>query len=1221
MPLTIDSKILRRKTSPEEYAVYRAGLEWDLIDPIVIESREDVRSESRWRDRLQPYHHQVTNLISFCRRLPVTLLADDVGLGKTISAGLIVSELLVRSRVSKILIVCPKLLGPQWQEELRTKFDIESIIATGSALVRADPDDIGAVITTYQSARAHLEKIPHDRFEMLILDEAHKLRNLYGVEKPPQVALRFREVLEQRRFRYVLMLTATPIQNRLWDMYSLVDLLTVARGHENPFGSEGMFARRFIADDRAKARRLREEAREEFRSTVYGYMSRVRRGDANLYFPDRVVQMHRVDPTRDELKLIGTLAEPIQKLNRLAQISILQALTSSPDALRAQLNNMAANGTVPRELAREVDSIVSTMPLSAKLTGLKALISGLRKENPDGWRLLVFTTRRETQTTIEDFLGREGLTVGTINGSSGPKNQETIARFWAKPPKIRVIVSTEAGSEGVNLQVANVLVNFDLPWNPMIVEQRIGRIQRLASEHKSVAIFNIMLAGTFEEYIVGRLMEKLQLASHAIGDIESLLEASGVEDGESGRGGFEERIRELVIQALAGKDVESATKMAQESIEKAKEELERESEAIDTMLGSMDGAEYVGPRAPNLPPVERSMPADQFVLSAFRVLGAEVSERIPGVFQVEQGRRREFIRFDRNDGRPTRSILYAPGTPAFSRLVSQITSTGVFDVEDADVDSFARIRAVADAWISAFGAQTVGVAISTVDRRFDGEVLVRVRATVAHDSYDRLVPVRCEPESHVVQLGTDGLRGVAEPLEEPGSIGLSLERIAEAAAEDPAVSEFRRFYLERREEEIKLAGDDERRRKKLADEFTPQLSMTLVGCEGTLRRDVSVDATFHFEDGSEYMSSVRMRPSSGEVLSFPRMEPCILSGKVVPADCLEACSVSGQKALRHLLARSEESERFALPDRLIECAVTGKRVLPDECVRSDITGKLVLRSYLVKSDLSGSLAEEVHMGRCDFTGAAALVRELAISEVSSKLYRADQMASSGVSGITGHSSEFVTCQETLRPILECESEVCDVTGQRVRKGVLQSCSLSGKRVVPSEIDRVSTSGELVLKTLLETSSISGNKIRRESALKSATGDYCSVDEGRRCAWTGETVHPHDLVSCTLSGLNFRRSHVTPDERPALEVLVEMLDGLRRTGNVRELWPRIEQKLSEALGSGKCEVQAAMLSPDGVRVACVARVKTLMGLRTKIAGFVYDQYDGEVVGKIALRKPL
>src|SRR5438046_6395532 len=129
------SKLLRRSLAPDESKLYRAGLEWDLTDPIVIESRRDFKSEPRWRDQMEPYHHQVTNLITFCRRLPVTLLADDVGLGKTISAGLVASELISRSRVSKILIVCPKLLGPQWRDELQSKFDIPAEIATGRKLI------------------------------------------------------------------------------------------------------------------------------------------------------------------------------------------------------------------------------------------------------------------------------------------------------------------------------------------------------------------------------------------------------------------------------------------------------------------------------------------------------------------------------------------------------------------------------------------------------------------------------------------------------------------------------------------------------------------------------------------------------------------------------------------------------------------------------------------------------------------------------------------------------------------------------------------------------------------------------------------------------------------------------------------------------------------------------------------------------------------------------
>src|ERR1700730_5185839 len=232
----------------------------------------------------------------------------------------------------------------------------------------------------------------------------------------------------------------------------------------------------------------------------------------------------------------------------------------------AQLTNMARNSTVPPDLAAAVCSIVGGMKTSAKLKGLVTAIDSLMRENPERWRMVVFTGRLETQTTIQAFLEERGLKVGIINGSSGQRNQDTIVRFRKNPPDYHVIVSTEAGSEGVNLQVANVLVNYDLPWNPMIVEQRIGRIQRLASDHASVSILNIILKGTFEEYIVGRLMEKLQMASHAIGDIEALLEASGIDDDEYNGRSFDDKSLQWVLAALAGRDVEQATRQAEQSI-------------------------------------------------------------------------------------------------------------------------------------------------------------------------------------------------------------------------------------------------------------------------------------------------------------------------------------------------------------------------------------------------------------------------------------------------------------------------------------------------------------------------------------------------------------------------------------------------------------------------------------------------------------------------------
>jgi len=354
-PTSFQTKVLKQAKNIDEYNLYKAALEWDLIDPIIIESREDLKSEHTWQGLVDPYHHQVTNLITFCRRLPVTLLADDVGLGKTISAGLIISELISRGRISKILIVCPKILMEQWQEELNEKFRIASKLVIGCELITTKPpENSGALITTYQSARSQFEAIEKIGFDMLILDEAHKLRNLYGPKDPPKVAIQFHKALTDRLFKYVLMLTATPIQNRLWDIYSLIDLLTVARGHENPFGTKGMFSRKYIADDSEKARRLIPEMQEEFRSIVYRYMSRVRRADVKLDFPDRKVQLHKVIPTAEEIALIGIISNNIQKLDRRTQINILQAVVSSPHALTKQFQNMASKGTIPVALANEV---------------------------------------------------------------------------------------------------------------------------------------------------------------------------------------------------------------------------------------------------------------------------------------------------------------------------------------------------------------------------------------------------------------------------------------------------------------------------------------------------------------------------------------------------------------------------------------------------------------------------------------------------------------------------------------------------------------------------------------------------------------------------------------------------------------------------------------------------------------------------------------------------
>jgi superfamily II DNA or RNA helicase len=1211
----LQAKILRRARSSEEYAVYRAALEWGLTDPIVIESRDDFKSESRWKDRLEPFHHQVQNLITFCRRLPVTLLADDVGLGKTISAGLVASELIARNRVSKILIVAPKLLGPQWKDELETKFDIPGEVITGSKLASAEPDDVGAVITTYHSARVHLDKIPDDRFDMLVLDEAHKLRNLYGVDPTPQVAKVFQRALQQRRFRYVLMLTATPIQNRLWDLYSLVDLLTVARGHENPFGSEGMFARRFISDKRETARILMPDAREDFRKIVYGYMSRVRRGDANLDFPERKIQLHKVVPSAEELALIKAIAKPIQKLNRLAQISILQALTSSPHALMVQLQTMARNGTVPMELAATVQAIVTPMRTSAKLEGLRQLVTTLQQQNPTGWRMVVFTGRRETQTTIQAFLEELGLRVGIINGSSGQRNQDTITRFRANPPEIRAIVSTEAGSEGVNLQIANVLINFDLPWNPMIVEQRIGRVQRLGSEHKNVVIYNVMLAGTFEEYIVGRLMTKLQMATDAIGDIESLLEASGVGDGEEGAG-FDEKIRELVIAALAGRDMAAAAEKIAHSIDAAKKTLEEEKANIDVTLGSMDGYEYVGPQTPSLEKVQPSMDFEPFVRAAFASLGGTVSEVAPGVMRITIKGAPEYARFGEDAGPSyVKAPLYRPGSPAFLRLVDRVTSSGLHQIRDADVEPQRQAEKFASGWVASFGGTTPEVTIKGVRRRFEGNAVARVRATTAHDSYERLVDIPCKPTDHVQTAAA--LDVLPELIQQPEAAGVNTARIVDEAHRDPNIIEFNRFYLERRDNELGAAGNDARKRKKLEDEFTPQIDATLVALDGQVSRSATLRVRYQL-DGEPYESDLAMAMSDGHIESAPALELCALTHVTAPVDCLASCALSGARALKHRLARSDVSGRYALPEHLLRCSLSGKSLLVDEAGMSDMTNAVIDRTLLKTCAVTGRKGEPAYFGQCAFTKADILTEQLGKSEVSGEPYRLDQEVASIVSGTRGHAQEFVRCQETRRPLLPREAERCAKTGKIVAPDVLQPCAVTGKRVLPSELRPSSVSNKRVLPEHLVTSSLSDAVFLEEEGVRSAYGKFCAPVEAKRCQWSGLATHPEDLRTCALLGLAVHFQFLS-DTSHRLQPLEEILAGTRHVMDARERWDTLQSPVSAALKTKKCQIEAGQLSPDNQKLALAVEVKSLLGLRTQHAAMLYSLEDNAILGRIALVK--
>src|SRR5262245_17721542 len=230
-----------------DYELHLAAVEWTLSSALDINRLEDFLSLPL--PNVEPFAHQVEDAILFFRRLaPRGLIADDVGLGKTVTAGLIARELLERGRIESLLVVCPKSVVEQWQEELDSKFGIKAAVAVGGAF--GDLDRQQFWITSYQTARSRMDVIRARKFDLLILDEGHALRNLFGTEKAPLVAKAFEQLMREDSVRYSLMLTATPIQNRLWDIFSLLEILKAPQ--PNPLGSPDKFRSQFIADQAAR---------------------------------------------------------------------------------------------------------------------------------------------------------------------------------------------------------------------------------------------------------------------------------------------------------------------------------------------------------------------------------------------------------------------------------------------------------------------------------------------------------------------------------------------------------------------------------------------------------------------------------------------------------------------------------------------------------------------------------------------------------------------------------------------------------------------------------------------------------------------------------------------------------------------------------------------------------------------------------------------------------
>jgi superfamily II DNA or RNA helicase len=427
------------------------------------------------------------------------LLSDEVGLGKTIEAGLVIKELLTRGMVKRFLVLTVPSLVDQWEEELADKFGLATV-TTNHAAARGDPqkfwrENPGLVASLHTMKQAaHLDIARQVHWDILIVDEAHYLRNRESQAWQAVNAL-------PRQF--LLLLTATPVQNSLEELYNLVTLLQPGQ-----LPSPKEFRARFL--DPKRPRQPREP--EELRRLLGQVMIRNTRANAGLNLPPRRAETVLFEPEENErafwTQWDGELRAQLAKLN-VSQATLwgrllLQTAGSSPAAWRAALEKFPE--------ARAARAWREQAPLEPSWRRKCELIPPLARGEGG---VVVFTQFLDTQTALAEFLRAAGVATYVINGSTPAPNRQPITGEFRKFGG--ALLLTHSGTEGRNLQFCHRLVNFDLPWNPMEIEQRIGRLHRLGQQHP-VRIYNFVQAGTLQEHLLQILQEKLNLFELVVGE-------------------------------------------------------------------------------------------------------------------------------------------------------------------------------------------------------------------------------------------------------------------------------------------------------------------------------------------------------------------------------------------------------------------------------------------------------------------------------------------------------------------------------------------------------------------------------------------------------------------------------------------------------------------------------------------------------------------------------
>jgi len=571
--------------------------------------------------------HQVDAAL-FALRSPLSkgaILADEVGLGKTIEAGIVISQRWAERR-RKILLILPATLRKQWQQELLEKFGIDSLIlesATFNQIRRGErrnpllPDN-RVVICSYHFAASKADDIRQVGWDQVVIDEAHRLRNVY---KPSnKMANAISKAVEHAP---KLLLTATPLQNSLAELYGLVSVID-----PHVFGDMASFREQFIRnnDEAGRNQRLKQRiqpiCQRTLRKQVLEYIRFTRRipltedffptdEEQQLYeqvslYLQREVLMALPNAQRTLMTLVlrkllasstfaiaGTLRSLIKRLkDQEARQSLfdeedLDDIDELTDELEESEEPQSVSKSDPQLLQSELAELERYAELAEGIQHnakgqalLSVLQTALHQAESLGAarKAVIFTESRRTQAYLFDLLGQNGYDgqIVLISGTNSDPLSNQIYQRWLEKhrgspyisgsrsadtkaalveefrERATLLIATESAAEGVNLQFASLVVNYDLPWNPQRVEQRIGRCHRYGQKHDVVVVTFLNRRNAADQRVFQLLAEKFRLFDGVFGASDEVLGAL-----ESGMD-IEKRIAQVYQECRTAEDIQAA---------------------------------------------------------------------------------------------------------------------------------------------------------------------------------------------------------------------------------------------------------------------------------------------------------------------------------------------------------------------------------------------------------------------------------------------------------------------------------------------------------------------------------------------------------------------------------------------------------------------------------------------------------------------------------------